>query len=97
MKKIYNKDYKNILFKEKTMSVLDRFFKKNEENQSRDPEKSQEIKEKMTNLRDRISGQYHGDHHKPKGGRLDGVPYGSSHVAEIEEALNNNDGKNLMK
>ena len=77
------------------MSILDRLFKKNEENQSRDPEKSQEIKEKMTNLRDRISARHHGDHHKPKGGRLDGVSYGSSHVAEIEESLKNNDGKKL--
>lgn len=78
------------------MGILDRLFKKNEgQNQSQEPNRSEEIQKKVTNLRDRISARCHGDHHKPKGGRLDGVPYGSSHVAEIEEALNNNDGKKL--
>ena len=77
------------------MGVLDRLFKNEGQNQSQEPNRSEEIQKKMTNLRDRINARHHPGTHKAKGATLDGIPYGASHVQEIEEALKNNDGKKL--
>lgn len=78
------------------MSMLDRFFKKNEDqNQNQEQIQSQEIEKKVANLRERITAIHHPGSHKVKGARLDGVPYGAKDVPEIEEALNANDGKKL--
>jgi len=78
------------------MGILDRLFKKNEgQNQSQEPNRSEEIEKKVTNLRSRIQARYHPGTHKVKGATLDGIPYGASDIPEIEEALKANDGKKL--